>query len=424
MHRQQLYALVDVDAMYASCEQVLQPWLRDRPLVVLSNGDGCVIARSAPAKTLGIEMGQPWFTIARDPRLHEVVARSANFPLYGDFSARLLAIVDRYSAVVEPYSIDESYLCLPAQTAAEQAHRLQQQVGDWLGLPVSIGLGPSRTLAHLATKHAKATPNSGGVCELSIAGEQHRQALLARTPVEALWGIADRLTTRLRGWGITTAADLAAADAGWARRAISVNVERTIRELRGIPCLPLEQAPPPRQQILHSRHLGHPVTDQETLAEIAATFAHTVARRLRRHHRTATSLSVHLSTGHYTAGPRTSVQTTQALPSPTAARSTLASTATELARRLWKPGYAYRRVGLLATDLTTWPAPQPLLTETTAVQDEALDAAMEQITDRYGTNSIGLGRAGLRTTPWWAAQQHHLWPISTTRWDRLPLVHC
>ncbi|MHA6806312.1 Y-family DNA polymerase [Salinifilum ghardaiensis] len=421
-----MYALVDVDAMYASCEQVLQPWLRGRPVVVLSNNDGCVIARSREAKALGIAMGQPWFQVARDPWMREVVARSANFELYGDLSSRLLAIVERYTPWIQPYSIDECYLALPRDRAAALARQLRDQVDRWLDLPVSIGIAPTRTLAHVATEQAKRNSDLGGVCEWDEP--EQWQDLLEAIPVTEVWGIAERMAQRLAPCGIHTAAELARTDPGWARRRWSVEVERTIRELRGTACIPLEHDPPPRQQIVHSRHLGQAVTSRAEVAEVAAVFAERVARRLRRHDRVTPVLTVQLATGAFAPGPRTSVQATQTLPAPTAATRPLAATAAKLARQAWRPRYHYRRVTVLAADLTTpEDATRPLDGLTSSVEvDDRLSAALDTLTTRYSGTSvtIGFGRAGLRRPPAWAQRQHRLWPVSTTRWDRLPVVHC
>lgn len=415
-----VYALVDVDAMYASCEQVVQPHLWHRPVVVLSNNDGCVIARSAAATQLGIAMGQPWFTIARDPQMSAVVPRSANFELYGDLSARLQSIIESYTPWVQPYSIDECYCTLAREHAAAQARQLRQHSAAWLDLPVSIGLAPTRTLAHVATEQAK--HSGAGVCAL-LEPDQW-QEVLADMPVTAVWGVAERMAERLAPEGVTTAAELARLDAGWARRRWSVEIERTIRELRGTPCIPLQQHPPPRQQMMHSRHLGQPVTEQDTVAEIASSFAQTVARRLRRHDRVAATLLVQLSTGAFAPGPRCSVHATQTLAAPTAATRPVASTAAELARRVWRVGYAYRRVSVLAADLSHPADAHRPLGQGDTDEEEQLTTAMETITRRYGTASIGFGSSGLRRRPVWAQRQRYLWPVATTRWDRLPRVHC
>jgi DNA polymerase V len=409
-----VYALADVDAMYCSVERVFQPQLRTCPLVVLSNNDGCVIARSAEAKQLGIIMGQPWFQVRR--QWPGVAVRSANYALYGDFSARLLALASQHTPHVEPYSIDECFLALPAGQAAQAARQLRDQAARWLGLPVSVGIAATKTLAKLATTQAKATGQ--GVCDLTRATPAALAALLARTPVTGIWGIGYRLAARLRGHAISTAAELAAADPRWARRAFSVNLERTIRELRGTPCIPLAAQPPPRRQMMHCRQLGQPLTRAEDVAAAAAGFGQALAARMRRRGLAAGTLSVWLSSGgDFYRGPRIDVQAVQALLVPAATAGIFAATAAALARRMWRPGYTYRRVGALALDLI--PARQAAGLWGSTQAGDAVCAAIDAIITRYGPGSIGLGQAGIKQPPPWATHQHHLSPAFTTRWDQL-----
>lgn len=413
-----VWVLADVDAMYTSVERVFQPHLAGRPLVVLSNNDGCVIARSAEAKQLGITMGQPWFQLARRPLAADVAVRSANFALYGDFSCRLLMLADQVCAWVEPYSIDECFLWLPAAQARRQAALLRARARQWLGLPVSMGIAATKTLAKLAARQAKNT--GAGVHDLTAATSAELAMLLAATPTVDVWGVGVCLAARLAHHGIHSAADLASADTRWLRRLGSVTTERTARELRGQSCLPLTIQPPPRRQMLHTRHLGQPLTHPQDITDCAAAFAAALAARLRPTGLAATTLAVHLSTGaSFYPGPHTSGQATQALPIPASATGPLATTAAHLARQLWRPGYRYRRVGVLALDL----APStPGLWGTTHQHDQVA-AVIDAITRRHGHRSIGLGHAGLRHPPAWASRQQHLSPACTTQWDQLPTAH-
>jgi DNA polymerase V len=253
---------------------------------------GAQWARSREAKALGVEMGQPWFQIKDRPRFRAVVALSSNFPLYGDFSARMLAVVEESTAFVEPYSIDESFLRLPRDQAVEIAVQLREQIGRWLGLPVSIGLGPTKTLAKLATRVAKDT--GSGVHDLTEITSAERQRILDEVPTSEIWGIGGRLSTRLAGHGVTTAGQLARLDPGWVRRAYTVVMERTVRELNGTACLLVEHTPPPRRQLMHCRMLGTPVTTQAEVADVSSEFAQAIARKLRRHRRATNVISVWL----------------------------------------------------------------------------------------------------------------------------------
>lgn len=405
-------------------ERVGCPRLRRRPVIVLSNNDGCAVARSREAKALGIAMGQPWFQIRDRPKYRSVVALSSNFPLYGDFSARMLAVIEQTTPWVSPYSIDEAFIQLPALGAVEAARQLRERIGRWLGLPVSIGLARTKTLAKVATRIAK---NDGtGVHDLSGAGAAERQQLLDELPVNEVWGIGGRLTARLAEHDVTTAGQLARLDPGWVRRRYSVVVERTVRELAGTACLPVEHAPPPRRQLMHCRMLGTPVTAREQVGDVASGFAQALARKMRRHRRATNVLSVWLSTGgSLYAGPALSVGATQTLLTPTSADLPLARTAARLARQLWQPGHTFRRIGVTALDLVDEHRHPGLWAEPGAGRagaDDALALVVDAVSSRFGRGMIGLGRAGIRTAPTWAMRQQRLSPAWTTDWAQLTRV--
>lgn len=240
-------ALVDCNNFYASCERVFQPHLHGLPVVVLSNNDGCVIARSPEAIALGITMGMPAHHIPPETRRHGLELCSSNYELYGDMSARVLATLRTFTPLVEPYSIDESWLGFEGfdtSTLAAHCHDLRRTVHRWTGLPVSVGVAPTRTLAKLANRHAKKHPTTGGVFMLEGADHPGTQALLARTPVGDIWGVGARVAVRLQAMGIDTALALAQAPPSWLRQRFSVVLERTARELCGVSCIDMN-APPP-----------------------------------------------------------------------------------------------------------------------------------------------------------------------------------
>ena len=401
---EQAWVLADVDAMYCSCERVFDPRLRGVPLAVLSNNDGCVIARSAEAAALGITTGQPWRQVRGRPGL---AVRSANYPLYGDLSARLAAIAET-AGPAEQYSIDEWFLRLPAARAAQAARRLREQAGTWLGLPVSAGIGPTKTLAKLASREAKNTGT--GVCDLTAMPPAAVADLLKRTPAGGVWGVGPRLAARLAAGGIATAAGLARTDPRRARALGTVTLERTVRELRGTPCIPLALQPPPRRQMMHCRQLGRPLARADDVAACAAAFAQAVAARLRRRGTAAGTVSVVLDGP---GGPRSASRT---LPAPSAGALTLSRAAAALARQLHQPGRACRRIGVLALDLAP-AAPDPgQLWDPRDPRCAPLTAAIDAINARYGPGSIAIGRPGLAAPPPWAPRQHHLSPACTTRW--------
>lgn len=301
--------LVDVRCMYVSCERAWDPGLDNVPVVVLSNNDGCVVSRSDDAKALDIPMGKPWFEIReearRRPALSAVVYRSSNYELYGDMSARFHATLATLSAQLELYSIDECFLRVPSLVEpTEFARAIQDRVWSWTGLPVSIGIGPTKTLAKQAQHWAKAQPSTGGIGDITRWSPERLREGLAATPVSDVWGVGPRLTRALAQIGITTAAHLAGADHGMIRRRHSVVLERTARELAGTPCIPVGYSPPARAQVMHARLLGAPVTTRAEMRAVLTAYAERAARRLRRHGMSAALLTATLSSSRYRHAPQ------------------------------------------------------------------------------------------------------------------------
>ena len=269
-------ALVDCNNFYASCERLFQPALRGQPVVVLSNNDGCVIARSNEAKALGIGMGEPWHLHKAKVEQSGVIVRSSNYTLYGDLSARVMRTLAQFSPDMEVYSIDEAFLGLAGFELRLDAHarEMRATVLQWTGIPVSVGIAPTKTLAKAANRAAKKDPASGGV--LSIASDAEIEAVLSRMELTDLWGIADRMAVRLTDFGVRTPLDLRQADARLIRERFSVVMERMVLELQGIPCSRLETETPDRKSLVASRSFGQPIT---TLAEMEQAVASYVSRR-------------------------------------------------------------------------------------------------------------------------------------------------
>jgi DNA polymerase V len=287
--------LVDVRSMFVSCERVINPRLERRPVVVLSNNDGCAVARSDEAKQLGIEMGRPWFEILQNPAWRDrITARSSNYELYGDFSARLVATLQELVADLEVYSVDECFVRLPAARSSEIAADIVARVRQWTGLPVTVGIGTTKSLAKVAQRTAKTVP--GSVVDMTAWKPEQVQDLLAATSIGEVWGVGRRLARRLIDLGIRTALDLARADPVAIRRRTSVVLERTVRELAGQACIPLGGEPPSRRQVMHSRMLGTVVTDREAMREVLTAYTARAAARLRSHGLVASALTVTMST--------------------------------------------------------------------------------------------------------------------------------
>lgn len=407
-------ALVDVRCMYVSCERVFDPRLRGRPVVVLSNNDGCVVARSPEAKSLGIPMGKPWFEVRDDLALLDVIARSSNYELYGDMSARFTTVLRELAAAVHPYSIDEAFVLLPADRASRDAVVIQDTVLRWLGLPVTIGIGPTKTLAKIGSHHAKQNPS--GICDVSGLAPADRSDLLASTAASDVWGIGARLSARLAALGIRTAADVAGMDPAWARRLFTVTGERTVRELAGLPCIAFCDDPESHRQLIYSRLFGTPIDDADTMRAALTDYAATLARRLRRKGLHATVLTVSASTSGYTRGPAHHPFISAGFLAPTDATEHVIAAAHRLLPKL-RPGVRYVRATLMLTGLTHAGATPGLHGD-----DETPSAStvVDAIQNRFGRSSIGYGRTGLKRPPSWTMHRRMLSPRYTTCWAQLP----
>lgn len=407
--------------MFVSVERVLDPSLRGEPTIVLSNNDGCAVSRSDEAKALGVTMGQPWFEIRERPHLDAVVARSSNYEEYGAFSSRFHETVATLAASTEVYSVDEAFIGLPRRSAtgdqAETAAAIQERVRRWTGLPTAAGIGPTKTLAKVGQRHAK---NIGApLVDLTTWSHDEVGELLAATPVSEVWGIGTRLTKGLAGLGIHSAADLAYADAGVLRRRWSVVLERTARELTGVPCTPIGFTPKDRQQLMYSRMLGQTVSTRAEMGSVLAQHAATAARRLRSHGLEAALMQVWISSSRF----RDDVahhSSSLALDPPTSDPLRIIS-ASRMVLPKMREGHPYNRAGILLTGLGRAGAQPPLID----LEDPArrrLASAVDAVADRYGREVIGWGATGLRARQRWDMRRERLSPARTTRWEQLLTV--
>ncbi|HLO62317.1 MAG TPA: Y-family DNA polymerase, partial [Azonexus sp.] len=295
-----VFALVDCNNFYASCEKLFDPALRDKPVVVLSNNDGCVVARSAEVKALGIPMGAPWFKIEQEARHRGVVAFSSNYALYADMSNRVVEVLSSFSPNIEVYSIDESFLELSGferHGYQDYGQAIRQQIADWLGLGVCVGIGPTKTLAKLANHCAKnKLAGDQGVCDFTAMAADHQTELLECIEVGEVWGVGRKLRGKLEAMGIRSVRQLRDADAETLRRRFSVVLERTVRELRGVSCLDLEEVVPEKQQIMSSQSFGSLVHDLADLEEAVASYVNRAAERLRAQNSLAGAVQVYVRT--------------------------------------------------------------------------------------------------------------------------------
>lgn len=419
-----MFALVDVNNFYASCERVFDPRLRGRPVVVLSNNDGCVIARSPEAKALGIPMGEPTFRLRPLIVRHDITVLSSNYALYGDMSARVMRVLAELVPAVEIYSIDEAFLDLtelPRAQLLAQGRSIQATIQQWLGLPVCIGIAPTKTLAKAANWAAKKPidPAAGGVFTLVDGNRQ--TAVLADMPVDAVWGVGRRLAARLAVMGIRSAQELRDADQARIRRAFGVTLSRTQLELRGQPSLSLQEVDAPRQQIIVSRSFGEAVTELASLEAALATFTERAAEKLRQQRSLTEAISIWIETSRFAPGSAyDSRQTTVQLPA-TDDSQLLLETALRSLRALFKPTrrYRYQRAGIILHGLRHGLARKQydLFDTATTPNREALMTALDAINQRYGRQTIRSGTTLMSQR--WLPQAGYRSPRYTTRWADL-----
>ncbi|GAA0962521.1 Y-family DNA polymerase [Frigoribacterium faeni] len=419
-------AIVDANNFYVSCERVFDPALEGRPVVVLSNNDGCVIARSEEAKALNVDMAAPWHSIAPIAAMQGVVAVSSNYELYGDMSARSAEILSRYTSHQEVYSIDESFIELTGtldETIA-QAREIRRAVRKLIGLPVSIGIAPTKTLAKLANRGSKQNPALNGVCHLGGYAPAQQTAILASVDVGDVWGIGRRTAKKLAPLGIHTAADLRDTDAARIRTRFGVVQARVVHELRGVDCLPIEQVQPDRAQIHHSRSFAVPITTVTELEEVLSVYTQRAAARLRKQGSLTRMMRCFAATSPFSdSAAHTNHTVSVAFPEPTDDAATLYRAAIAALGPQLESGRLYVRAGVTLMELTPRDEHASL-----DVFDEgdgappAHGAVLDLIAGKFGEEALGLGVAGLRHRRGWSMKRDMVSPRATTHWDELATV--
>ncbi|MBJ6956093.1 translesion error-prone DNA polymerase V subunit UmuC [Vibrio cholerae] len=419
-----VFALVDCNNFYASCEKLFRPDLKDTPVVVLSNNDGCVVARSREAKLLGIKMGVPVFQIKAEMQRHGILAFSSNYALYADLSSRVMRTLEEMAPRVEVYSIDEAFLDLTGIESAislvEFGQQVRERIGHWIGITVCVGIAPTKTLAKLANHAAKKYPATQGVVDLTNPDRQRR--LLALVPVDDVWGVGRRHSKRLNALGITTALDLANASPRAIRDQFSVVLERTVRELNGESCIELEEIPPTKKQIVCSRSFGVKVTHFELVREAVCEYATRATEKLRKEQQQAKVLTVFIRTSPFKDNePQYSNSASGELLIPSCDTRDFIELANHLLKRIWKDGFRYAKAGVMLSDFYDSGMFQPGLFDdvSTRSNSQQLMSVLDTI------NQSGAGKvffAGQGTKKDWSMKREHLSPAYTTRWDQLPRV--
>ncbi|SHL98916.1 Y-family DNA polymerase [Hymenobacter psychrotolerans] len=427
-----MFALVDCNNFYVSCERAFQPRLLDKPVVVLSNNDGCVISRSQQAKELGIGMGEPYFKLRELVRRHQVHVLSSNYALYGDMSGRVMHYLASVAPEVEIYSIDECFLDLHGLERyhgplAALATGWREKVRRRTHIPVCIGIAPTKTLAKLANRLAKKSPALQGV--LHLDSDERRRWALEQVGVEDVWGIGSQYAQKLYAQGIYTAAQLASQSEAWARRHLGGVVgARLVRELQGTPCqqlAPSEDGSLRRQSIACTRTFAQPLSDFATVAAAIAHFASKAAVKLRRQGSAASVLTVFISKSRFGMEPpphtRSAVLT---LPTATSDTSELLRHVRAALKRLWEPGGVYRKAGVVLDGLETAGQQQLLLFEPNeqAERRAKLMAELDKLNERFGAGKVRFAAAlpaqGEMLMPW-VGQQQFQTPAYTTCWEDL-----
>jgi DNA polymerase V len=423
-----VFALVDVNNFYVSCERVFNPRLANIPVVVLSNNDGCAVARSAEVKALGIKMGAPWYKLRDLAQQHGIVALSSNYTLYGDMSNRVVNVLREFTPDMEVYSIDESFLRVEQTARLYDGHTnmgqtIRSKVLRWTGLPVCVGFGHTKTLAKLANHLAKKNVQFDGVCDLTAMSLVALHDWMGRVAVGEVWGVGRRISARLETMGINTVLDLAQADVKALRQQFGVVMERTASELCGVSCLELEDIAPPKQQIMSSRSFGKM---QHTIEDVGAAVAwhiHNAAEKLRAQQSVAGAVYVFVQTNRFREQDA-QYNASLIVPLPDVSDNTsLLTAAAQLGlEHIWRDGYAYKKCGVMLMELEHRAHRQETLFDDPLAREKSakLMAALDAVNDTWGRGTLRTGAAGFKQH--WTMRSENRSPRYTTKWNELPVA--
>lgn len=426
-----LFALVDVNNFYVSCERVFQPKLEAVPMVVLSNNDGCAVARSAEVKALGVKMGTPWFQIQDLAKQHGIQAYSSNYTLYGDMSSRVVQVLRSFTPNLEVYSIDESFLRIESvlkqyQDTIELGQSIKQQVKANTGLPVCVGIGASKTLAKFANHLAKKHQQFAGVCDVNAMSKEELYQWMSETEVSEVWGVGRQIAKKLKAQQIQSVFDLFQASPQAMRQQFSVVMERLCYELRGISCLELEEVAPAKQQIIASRSFGKLVSSKTELAEAVATHVARAAEKLRAQNSTTGAITVYIRTNPFKQNePQYHQGITIPLTNPTDNTLTLTNAALAGLKQIYQPQFRYKKAGVILSLIADKPSVQESLFEDVETRGKSakLMKAVDAINTRFGNATIKLAATGTKHTKQnWQMRSGNRSPNYTTKWDELPIV--
>jgi len=411
-----MFALIDGNSFYCSCERAFDPGLRGKPLAVLSNNDGCAIARTNEAKDLGLKMGEPWHLASQRPELKPVVWMSSNYALYGDMSRRMYDVLTDLVPRVDPYSIDEMFLDFagladPVRRAAD----IRDEVRRVAKIPTCVGIGPTKTIAKLANKLAKQDRSGPGVCDLSDPDERAKR--YRDTPLADVWGIGPATEAKLAKRGIKSVSDFVRLPLDETRELLTVVGSRTQAELKGTICFPFTVSPQTRKSLAVTRSFGRPVTEWADMEQALAAYATRAGEKLRSHTLIATAMQVFMHTNRFNGDPSYANQATFEI-EPTADTLALIAAAVRAGRNMWRAGYRYQKAGIVLIDLKeVTDLPAELFPSRDPERSARLMGALDAVNRRFGRQTLAPAVAGVRQA--WSMRRQRVSPRYTTQFDEL-----
>ncbi len=413
-----MFALIDCNNFYASCERLFNPKMVNRPVVVLSNNDGCVIARSNEAKTVGIKMGQPMFEIKDIVERENVAVFSSNYTLYGDLSTRVMQTIQSLVDEVEVYSIDEAFADLTGfvhHDLTQLGDEIRNRVFQWVGIPVSVGIAPTKTLAKIANHIAKKQKQYGGVCILRTSSDI--EDALKQFPIEDVWGVGRRIAKHLQNFGVKNAYDFSKMNEAWVRSNFTVTGLRMVKELNGYSCIPMSQLVPPKKTICTSRSFGKMVKDYDVLAEAVANYAARCGEKLRKQKSCANMLLVFVNTNPFRTDLKQYTRHVFVpLPVASSSSSELIHYALLGLQTIFKEGYSYKKAGVIVSEIVPEnQVQQNLFDEVDRTKQAKLMATLDLLNSKMGRDVVRISSQGTDKKEW-KLRRDLLSPSFTTQW--------
>jgi len=417
-------ALVDCNSFYASCEKVFNPYLADKPVGILSNNDGIIVALSNELKKLGISRGDAAFKIDKSfIQKHNIKLFSSNYTLYGDMSSRVMDTLSLFSPDIEIYSIDEAFLSLAGfghKDLTKYGKEIKWEIRKRTGLPVSVGIGPTKTLAKIANRFAKKHSFTEGVFDITDHPDKNK--ILRWVEVQHIWGVGRQYAKMLHRNGITNAFELTNAPDKWVQNKMTIVGLRMVKELRGISCIDLEQDIKPKKEIVSSKSFGEPVTELQDLLEATSDYCGVAVKKLRSENQVASLIIVFLSTNRFKNEPQYANYAKARLPLPSGYTPDFIHAAVKILKNIYRPGYRYKKVGVMLADIMHQSKAPLDLFQPTYLDDERkiIMDCVDLINDKMGSHKITYASAGVKKP--WQMKREQLTPSYTTSWEHIPVV--